>query len=116
MSEEDENRRVIVAGQHYMIGLDSSRPKGFGGRKFAIHFNDGRKVETCNLWFQGEIPEQFRAWFPDNAEFIPNTKAGMKMYDFFDIEDWMTIGPLSEDLAEDESIEDDFNQDEDTVL
>ena len=68
MPEEDE-KRVIIAGQHYMIGLDSSRPKGFGGRRFAIHFNDGRTVETCNLWFLGEIPKQFRAWLPDNARF-----------------------------------------------
>lgn len=42
------------------------------------------------------------------------------MCDFIDIEDWMIIGPLSEDLAEDErnqkQIEDDRNQDEDTVV
>ena len=43
------------------------------------------------------------------------------MFDFFDVEDWMIIGPLSEDLAEEEKnqkrIEEDFNQDdEDTVV
>lgn len=43
------------------------------------------------------------------------------MCDFFDVEYWMIIGPLSEDLAEDErnqkQTEDDFNQeDEDTVV
>ncbi len=69
MPEEDENRRVIVTGQHYMMGANTSGPKGFAGRRFAIHFNDGRTVETCNLWFQGEIPEKFRAWLPDNARF-----------------------------------------------
>ena len=121
MPEEDEKRRVIIAGQHYMIGTDSSRPKGFAGRRFAIHFNDGRTVETFNLWYQGEIPEQFRAWLPDNARFIPIKKEKMKMCDFFDVEDWMIIGPLSEDLAEEEKnqkqIEDNFNQDdEDTVV
>ena len=121
MPEEDEKRRVIVAGQHYMMGANTSGPKGFGGSKYTIHFNDGRTVETCNLWYQGEIPERFKAWLPDNARFIPNTKEEMKMCDFFDIEDWMIIGPLSEDLAEDERnqkrIEDDFNQeDEDSVV
>jgi hypothetical protein len=120
MPEEDENRRVIVAGQHYMVGANTSGPRGFGGSKYTIHFNDGRTVETCNLWYQGEIPEKFRAWLPDNARFIPNTKEDLKMCDFFDIEDWMIIGPLSEDLAEDErnqkQIEDDFDQDEDTVV
>ena len=121
MPEEDEKRRVIVAGQHYMVGANTSGPKGFGGIRFAIHFNDGRTVETCNLWCQGEIPERFRTWLPDNARFIPIKKEKMKMCDFFDVEDWMIIGPLSEDLAEEEKnqkqIEDDFNhEDEDTVV
>ncbi len=44
------------------------------------------------------------------------------MCDFFDIEDWMIIGPLSEDLADDEKEykkiekdldDEDLNQDED---
>ena len=69
MPEEDKNRRVIVAGQHYMVGANTSGPMGFGGKRFAIHFNDGRTVETSNLWYQGEIPEQFKAWLPDNARF-----------------------------------------------
>jgi len=42
------------------------------------------------------------------------------MCDFFDIEDWMIIGPLSEDLAEDErnqkSIEVDLDQEEDDTV
>ena len=43
------------------------------------------------------------------------------MCNIFDVEEWMIIGPLSEDLAEEEKnqkqIEDDFNQeDEDTVV
>ncbi len=122
MPEEDENRRVIVNGQHYRIGNnDSGIYRGFGGRRYTIHFNDGRTVETCNLWCQGEIPEQFRAWLPDNARFIPGKKEKMKMCDFFDVEDWMIVGPLSEDLAEEQKnqkqIEDDRDQeDDDTVV
>ncbi|MCM2285790.1 MAG: hypothetical protein NDI81_13470 [Desulfobacula sp.] len=121
MPEEDEKRRVIVAGQHYMMGANTSGPRGFGGKRFVINFNDGRTVETCNLWFQGEISRQFRARLPDNARFIPIKMEKMKMCDFFDVEDWMIIGPLSEDLSEEEKnqkqIEDDFNQeDDDTVV
>ena len=87
MPEEDKNRRVIVAGQHYMVGTNTSGPRGFGGRRYIIHFNDGRTVETCNLWYQGEIPEKFRAWLPDNARFIP-CKEESKMCDFFNEEDF----------------------------
>ena len=104
MPEEDEKRRVIIAGQHYMMGANTSGPRGFGGKRFAIHFNDGRTVETFNLWCQGEIPEQFRAGLPDNARFIPIKKEKMKMCDFFDF-DWMDLGmagALAEEMAEEE--------------
>ena len=72
MLEEDENRRVIVNGQHYMVGANTSGPLGFGGRKYTILFNDGRTIETRNLWFQGKISEKFRDRLPDNAKFIPS--------------------------------------------
>ena len=71
MPDEDEDRRVIVDGNHYRIG-DSTGPfRGFGGRKFKILFDSGRIVETSCLWSQGEIPERFHKWFPDNAVFVP---------------------------------------------
>jgi len=38
------------------------------------------------------------------------------MFDFFDIEDWMIIGPMAEDLADEErerrKIENDWDQDQ----
>jgi len=72
MPDEDEDRRVIVDGDHYRIGIDETGPfRGFGGREFTILFQDGRRVKTKNLWCQGEIPERFRKWFPDNAVFVP---------------------------------------------
>lgn len=71
MPAEDEARRVIVDGEHYMIGIDDTGIiKGFGGRKFTVLFHDGRIVETTNLWCQGEIPDRFRKWLPDNAVFL----------------------------------------------
>jgi len=72
LSAEDKVRRVIVNGQHYRLGHVHSGPfRGFGGRKFTVLFHDGRMVETSNLWCQGEIPERFKEWFPDNAVFVP---------------------------------------------
>jgi hypothetical protein len=72
LPEEDEARLVIVDGQHYRLGLNNSAPfRGFGGRKFTVLFHDGRIVETSCLWHQGEIPEEFRKWLPDNAIFVP---------------------------------------------
>ncbi len=72
MSEADEAKRVIVDGQHYRLGSIHFGPfRGFGGRKFTIVFHDGRMIETSCLWHQGEIPEMFREWLPNNAIFVP---------------------------------------------
>jgi hypothetical protein len=60
-------------GTRMRVGLDKREPddwKGFGGRKFIILFEDGRKVITTNLWSQGEIPKSFREDLPNNAKFI----------------------------------------------
>ncbi len=62
---------VIVDGAHYRLGDDSNRLKGHGGRKFIIHYNDGRTITTNNLWYQGIIPDRFRNTLKDNATFIP---------------------------------------------
>ncbi len=71
ISDEDEARRVIVDGHHYRLGIDNSAPfRGFGGRKFTVVFHDGRVVNTCCLWHQGEVPERFRSWLQDNAVFV----------------------------------------------
>ncbi|MFB7823855.1 hypothetical protein [Streptomyces hydrogenans] len=65
----DDRRRVVVDGQHYVIGSGSGG--GFGGRRFDIEFFDGRKVTTYDLWSQGTIPPKHRERYPDNARFIP---------------------------------------------
>jgi hypothetical protein len=71
------NHQVIINGEHFMLGETDSFVRGFGGREFIIQFFDGRIIETNNLWYQGEIPEQFRSMLPDNAVFIPvKTKKG----------------------------------------
>jgi hypothetical protein len=68
---KDNPRTVRVNGTHYWIEDDKPNAafQGFGGSKFDIQFNDGRKVVTHNLWCQGDIPLRFRDLLPDNAIF-----------------------------------------------
>jgi hypothetical protein len=55
-------------GIHRTIGDERARgSRGHGGRKFVVVFIDGRRVESTNVWFQGSIPEHFRARLPPNA-------------------------------------------------
>lgn len=69
---QDPHHVVVSKGHHYIIGPENIHPtcRGFRGEKFQIQFNDGRLIETCNLWSQGEIPERWRPFLPDNAKFI----------------------------------------------
>lgn len=64
---------VRVNGTHYLIGDENADPRGFrgfGGTRFYIRFNDGRLVQSTNLWCQGEIPKAYRDRLPDNAAFL----------------------------------------------
>lgn len=69
----DENT-VVIDGNRYTIGKEDTKQyfKGFGGAGFNIEFFDGRKINTHNLWCQGEIPEIFRSYpeLKDNAKFV----------------------------------------------
>lgn len=67
-----DDRSVIVGKEHYRIGRDGE-PRafsGFGGRRFDIQFNDGRKIRTHNLWYQGIIPPKWRDVLAPNAKFV----------------------------------------------
>ena len=46
--------------------------RGFGGAEFKIQMNDGRIIETNNLWCNGKIPESRN--IKDNAKFIKEVK------------------------------------------
>ena len=69
---------VIVNGTFYTVGdpVHEEPPRktehlGFGGARWDIEFNDGRRLTTHNLWHGGQIPERFRSRpaFHDNACF-----------------------------------------------
>lgn len=57
---------------HYQIGPDTGEKswKGFGGDRWRILFEDGRVIETTDLWHQGDVPERFHDRFPVTARFI----------------------------------------------
>jgi hypothetical protein len=55
---------------YYGIGT-ATRPSssnGFSGAWWVVTFNDGRQVETCDLWCGGDVPEQFWDRLPVTAE------------------------------------------------
>ena len=71
ISEKDKH--VIINGVCYTIGEPipsyHSQFAGFGGRVFYIKYFDGRIVRTNNLWFNGDIPQEYREVLKDEAKF-----------------------------------------------
>lgn len=70
---EQVDKTIRIKGNHYMLGANGNKPgpyNGFGGRKFTIRMNRGEIIETCDLWYQGAIPETFKDKMPDNATFV----------------------------------------------
>lgn len=70
--------RIVIDGGVYAIGPEPSSGQlrnhsahyGFGGAEFRIRMPDGSERVTHNLWFNGPIPERWRARLPDNAGFV----------------------------------------------
>ena len=74
LRNKDSERQVVIEGRMYQIGNEDEQSgcfRGFGGAKFYIDFNDGRKIVTTNLWCNGDIPEEYKKGFPDNAKWAP---------------------------------------------
>ena len=70
----EKDHHVIVNGKCYCNGGNVENPNrymmlGFGGRRFWIRYKDGRTETTNNLWYNGEVPDEFSDQLPDNAEF-----------------------------------------------
>lgn len=68
---------AIVNGNHYIVKPDSSDSffQGHGGRQFKIEFNDGRIVQSKNVWHQGDIPDTHKHLLPDNAIFTESDES-----------------------------------------
>ena len=107
------SQQVIINGEHYMTyPATNELIRGCGGQWFKIQFFDGRIIETNDLWCQGSIPNRFKQILQDNAVFVSvktQPHQEVNMFDWLDwldneidIEDWMVIGPVAEELAEEE--------------
>lgn len=71
-----------IEGRHYVLGNENEPGfRGCAGHKFTIKFingpHAGQVVDTTNLWHQGSIPEDYQAYLPDNAEFVPQPKTSL---------------------------------------
>lgn len=67
----DESAIIIDGVCYHDAGRKSEGYRGFlgyGGREFKIQMNDGRVIETNNLWCQGSIPSSHER--SDNAKFL----------------------------------------------
>lgn len=71
---QNNPKSIIVKKSAYMICQDPGGPsafKGFGGNKFKIQkLGSDEVIECCNLWHQGQVPDDFREQLPDNAVFL----------------------------------------------
>ena len=50
----------------------SSHCLGFGGRRYKFRMNDGRELESNDVWTAGTIPPEWRDDMPDNAVIMEN--------------------------------------------
>jgi len=71
---EEKDQHIIINGKCFCDGGEVKYPDrysflGFAGRRFWIRFFNGKEITTNNLWFQGDIPDEFRIELSDNAEF-----------------------------------------------
>ena len=70
--EEEKDEHIFIDGTCYSIANEPIYGNlGYGGSKFKIKmFDDGRIIETNNLWRQGDVPEEYRSRLPNTAEFV----------------------------------------------
>lgn len=70
--EKEKDEHIFIDGVCYSIANEPVLGNfGFGGRKFKIKMlDDGRVIETNNLWCQGDVPEEYRLILPNTAEFV----------------------------------------------
>ena len=71
---KEKEKHIIINGVCYCDAGNVDNPLqsmflGHSGRRFWIRFKNDSTLTTNNLWYQGEIPDEFRDELPDTAEF-----------------------------------------------
>ena len=72
-----DDKAIIINGVCYHDGGRKSPDSaflGFYGQEFRIKMNDGRIIETNNLWMQGDVPKERNV--KDNARFLRRDEKG----------------------------------------
>lgn len=74
--QRDPKAFVVIDGECYYVEdeNDTNPYRGHDGRPFTILFNDGEVIHTTNLWYNGEVPEEYKPYIPNNAKFIKEDK------------------------------------------
>lgn len=80
---------TVINGVVYSIGQeDGTKPQGFGGIRYKIHYFNGKRRVTTNLWHIEPVPERFRGRLKDNASFSPpsfRSDRARELYDFLEL-------------------------------
>lgn len=62
---------VVIDGAAYSIGEEEwDGIRGYGGKRFIIKRKNGCIIETTNLWHRGDVPDEFKDKFLDDAVFL----------------------------------------------
>jgi hypothetical protein len=64
------DQSFIWRGTAYFVHPDTDHGawKGHGGRQFIFTRKNGQRVVSRNTWCQGDVPDHFRAFLPDDCE------------------------------------------------
>lgn len=68
---KNANEHIFINGCCYYIEKKNRYLKGYDGNHFKIQLlKTGEIIETDNLWFNGEIPKEYKSILPDSAKFV----------------------------------------------
>ena len=70
----EKDHHLVAEGECYSLGDEDAparEPRGHDGRKFTYEdLATGEQHTTTNLWYQGDVPPEFRDQLPDTVRFV----------------------------------------------
>lgn len=67
---KDRDNAFVINGEHYRTGKAyPQKGYGFNGEHYRIVTLAGQVIDTCDLWHQGTVPQEYKEVLPDNAKF-----------------------------------------------